>query len=144
MTVASTSSDVNVSLTARCERDGDISQNSRRQRQEHVVVSPPQSCQHHVTGRIPELLNNLLQTITPCVHLYDIFTYVLPLIIFSRLCASSPALKNRINWDRCHIYAPLWMKDTARRLSVRARVVADSVQSLRQNDIRKASVILCH
>lgn len=52
--VVSTTDNVKVSLTARCERDGEISEATTRKQQ---IVSPtPSGRQHHVTGRITERL----------------------------------------------------------------------------------------
>lgn len=76
----STSYNVNVSLTARCERDGDIFQHSRKQRQGNIrLVSPAQSgCQHHATGRITE---GLTPKTTHKSH--RVFVYMTFLLTFS-------------------------------------------------------------
>lgn len=101
-------------------------------------------CQHHAAGGITECLNlrRIYWRQSYCAYFYGIFTYALPLIISSRLCAFSPALTNWVNWvdwDWCNIYAPVGMKDAASRLSlasfpcyvrIGAWVFANSVQSL--------------
>lgn len=80
-------------------------------------------CQHHVAGSITECLNlrRIYWRQSHWAHFYGFFTYALPLIVSSRLCAFSPALTNWanwVNWDWWNIYAPVEVKDAASRLSL--------------------------